>query len=906
VRVMGRNGESYFLTITDDYSRYVFVATIAHKDAATVGPIIRDWILWAENQHSDKGYTVQTLRSDNGGEFVNRYLDTWLREKGIRQELTTPHTPQLNGVAERLNLTLMEKVRTILSHCGAPEYFWPDCLRAAVHVHNRITHKSLPADITPFFRWYGKLPRVDNLRPFGCIAFAHVPKTTSRGKLDPRSKICMMLGYSTTGSGYKLWDITAGTKQVIESRDVDFREWQYYGPLRAAGGRGGALHTVDTSSSTSSTCTPTAPFTSFTDETTSPSSEEDGAQPEESNAQPTPTLPAADSSNEQRTEEETDAQPVDGSGVSISPVNPARPSRTRGINELKGLRDYNSVGIKDHAPSTLGSKMDSRQHPLTPAVAHAVQQLTPLALAAAELSTNDPRSYREAMARPDAEEWRGGCVKEMVQLNANETWILVEPPPDTNIVGCRWVLKLKTMPDGSVKYKARLVAQGFTQMPGVDYDETYSPVVRYASLRALFALAAHHDWEVHHMDVKSAYLNGKLEETIYMKQPEGFAEKGKEGLVCLLKKGLYGLKQAGRTWNHTIDPALKQLGLTPLDKDSCVYYHSSNGEMIIVCLYVDDLFLFTASTRLLKQFKQGLKNKFMMEDLGEARLVLGMQVTRDRANRTLTLSQQAYLEKMLEKLGLLQMNPVTTPMNPNTVLVKAPSTHTASKQDITFYQAIIGSLMYAANGTRPDIAFAVNRLSKYSSNPDSIHITALKHVLRYIRGTLSFSLTYRGTKDKQPPLTAFCDADYANDKDDRLSVSGYAVMLCGGAISWAARRQTVIADSTVNAEYIAIAEATKDIMWWRPLLRQLNYNTSEPTTLFNDNQGSIALAWNGDNGTRSKAIDVKYHLIRQELRDKTIDLSYVATRHNIADLLTKGLARDRHRILTAALGVTCA
>ena len=173
--------------------------------------------------------------------------------------------------------------------------------------------------------------------------------------------------------------------------------------------------------------------------------------------------------------------------------------------------------------------------------------------------------------------------------------------------------------------------------------------------------------------------------------------------------------------------------------------------------------------------------------------MLGMQVTRDRANRTLTLSQQAYLEKMLEKLGLLQMNPVTTPMNPNTVLVKAPSTHTASKQDISFYQSIIGSLMYAANGTRPDIAFAVNRLSKYSSNPDSIHITALKHVLRYIRGTLSLSLTYRGTKDKQPPLTAFCDADYANDKDDRLSVSGYAVMLCGGAISWAARRQTVIA-----------------------------------------------------------------------------------------------------------------
>jgi hypothetical protein len=243
-------------------------------------------------------------------------------------------------------------------------------------------------------------------------------------------------------------------------------------------------------------------------------------------------------------------------------------------------------------------------------------------------------------------------------------------------------------------------------------------------------------------------------------------------------------------------------------------------------------------------------------------------------------------------------------MVPNAILTKAPSDHMASKQDISWYQSVIGSLMYAANGTRPDITFTVNRLSKYSSNPDNTHTSALKHLLRYIRGTLSHSLTYTGTTDQQPPLIAYCDADYANDRDDRLSVSGYAVMLCGGAISWAARRQTVIADSTVNAEYIAIAEATKDIMWWRPLLKQLGYDTSAPTVLLNDNQGSIFLACNGDNGTRSKAIDVKYHLIRQELRDRTIDISYVATQHNVADLLTKGLARDRHRLLTAALGVT--
>jgi hypothetical protein len=510
------------------------------------------------------------------------------------------------------------------------------------------------------------------------------------------------------------------------------------------------------------------------------------------------------------------------------------------------------------------------------------------------------------MAGQHAEEWKGGCIKEIQQLSHNKTWTLVKAPHNTNIVGCKWVLKLKAMPDGSVKYKARLVAQGFTQKPGVDYDETYSPVVRFASLRALFALAAHHNWEVHHMDVKSAYLNGTLEETIYMRQPEGFVEKGKENYVCLLMKGLYGLKQAGRCWNHTIDPALHKLGLTPLDKDNCVYFHRSEGEMIIISLYVDDLFLFTSSIRLLTRFKQGLKARFEMEDLGEARLVLGMHIIRDRTSRVLTISQQAYLQRLIEKLGVTNMKAVSTPMVPNTTLVKAPEAHVACTQDVTWYQSVVGSLMYAANGTRPDIAFTVNKLSKYSSNPDSTHLCALKHLLRYIRGTFNYCLTYKGTADQQPPLIAYCDADYANDLDDRLSTSGYAVMLCGGAISWAARRQTVIADSTTNAEYIAIAEATKDVMWWRPMLNQLGYNISAPTSLFNDNQGSIFLAHNGDNGSRSKAIDVKYHLIRQELRNNTIDLTYVATQHNVADLLTKGLARNRHRLLTAALGVTCA
>jgi hypothetical protein len=387
-----------------------------------------------------------------------------------------------------------------------------------------------------------------------------------------------------------------------------------------------------------------------------------------------------------------------------------------------------------------------------------------------------------------------------------------------NVVGCRWVHKLKTLANGGTKEKSRLVAQGFTQVPGVDYEETYSPVVRYASLRALFALAAHHDWEVHHMDVKSAYLNGKLEETIYMEQPAGFVQEGQQRL-------------------------------------------------------------------------------------GEARLVLGMEIQRDRRNRKMTISQATYLRKALIKLGVADLNSVTTPMGANTHLTKAAVGHEATPAEITHYQSIIGTLQYAANGTRPDIAYAVNQCARYSSNPDHTHFAAAKRILRYIKGSVDQALTYTGANQKQPLLIGYSDADYANDKDDRLSVSGYTFLLCGGAVSWASRRQKTLATSTVEAEYMAIAEAAKEAVWWRLLLGELGYDVGQPTRLFNDNQGSIHLAKNADHHARTKHIDVKYHYIRQELIKRTITLHHVSTRDNVADLFTKALVRDKHAAFTRTLGV---
>ena len=394
-----------------------------------------------------------------------------------------------------------------------------------------------------------------------------------------------------------------------------------------------------------------------------------------------------------------------------------------------------------------------------------------------------PSTLSEAVRRPDGKMWLAAAHDEYDSIQQAVTYALVEKPSGRTAIGNKFVFALKLLADGTVKYKARLCAKGYTQQAGIDYHETYAPVVRYASLRALLALTAHLDWEAHHMDVKTAYLNGVLHEEVYMLQPEGFEVAGKEHLVCKLFKALYGLKQAGRAWHQTIDPALQKLGLVPLVSDYCVYVHrNEEGDMLLIlALYVDDLFLFTPSLVQLARFKAQLKQQFRMEDLGELRLMLGMRVVRDRTARTLTISQGNYVEKLLVRFNA-PLNAVSTPMEHGLQLCAAGADCKTDPTDVTRYQAVIGALMYAAGGTRPDIAFTVHALGRYSSRPDSTHWAAVKHLLRYLRGTAGCGITYTGSAGGSgvtPALTCYGDADYAGSLDDRKSVSGYVLTLSG-------------------------------------------------------------------------------------------------------------------------------
>ena len=355
---------------------------------------------------------------------------------------------------------------------------------------------------------------------------------------------------------------------------------------------------------------------------------------------------------------------------------------------------------------------------------------------------DEPSSYTEAMSTPDAAQWRAAIDSELDSLKRTGTWTLTPLAAGRQAIGSRWVLRIKRKADGTVdKYKARLVAKGYAQKAGTDYDETFAPVAKFTSIRMLLALAAHHDFEIHQMDVKTAFLNGDLDVDIYMEQPEGYSTSapGDQRLVCKLQKALYGLKQAGRARNEKMVDALLQLHFTPLDSDSCVFVHRGDSYVMFIALYVDDLLIFSSSLPRLIHLKRKLSELFEMTDMGEAHYILGLTITRDRSARQLCLSQQEYVRRVVERYGMTKCNPASTPLTTGTVLSKhnCPSTPPATPVTIHghTYASVVGALMYAMLGTRPDLAYSVGCLSRFNSNPGAPHVAALKHVLRYLAGT---------------------------------------------------------------------------------------------------------------------------------------------------------------------------
>ena len=505
-----------------------------------------------------------------------------------------------------------------------------------------------------------------------------------------------------------------------------------------------------------------------------------------------------------------------------------------------------------------------------------------------------PQSYREAIESPDCENWKTAMNDEMNSLKVNETFTLTTLPEGRKLVGGRWVYAIKEGSNGIQNYKARFVAKGYSQEKGVDYNETFAPTANLSSIRSLMQIAAQHDLILHQMDVKTAYLNAPIDCEIYMEQPEGFEISSENGekLVYRLNKSLYGLKQSGRNWNSMLHSYLLENGYVQNPTEHCMYIKQIGTKIIILLIWVDDIIIAASNDKLLNEAKTMLQTKFSMKDLGKLSHFLGIDFTQGQG--FVTMSQKTYLIKVLERFQMTDCKPRSTPSEPKLECCDE------SPADARKYREAVGSLIYAMTCTRPDICYIVTKLSQNLSKPLVAHWTAVKHVLRYIKGTLDYELCYRKC-DSNLRLIGYSDADWASSCDDRRSISGYCFSLTdnGPLISWKSRKQPTIALSTCEAEYIALAAAVQESLFLSQWLKHMgNLYEPKPVLIFEDNQGTIALSHNPVGRQRSKHIDIRYHFIRQVLSEGEVILQYCPTSDMVADAMTKPATKvklDRFR-----------
>lgn len=744
------------------------------------------------------------------------------RALGIKHTIGPPHTPQLNGVAERYNRTLLDRLKPALKNSPFQNDFWTDAAAHAVWTTNRAPIRTNAGYLTPFELYTGNKPSFRHVQVFGASGHYCLPRA-DRGKLDDNSRPCFFLGVLPSGDGVLVFDTV--NKTTVKTRDAVFN------PI-----------TPDV----------VAPHSAL-----SPSHA---------------ILP----------------RPVRGpSNYDYAFwLDPESNDHTQPLSlvEVDGTDSPASHTTPDPAPRRSGR---SRQAPVRYGDPHA------------HLATALSPSYKQAIASTEQAEWKAAMRLELDNLIRMKVFELVPRPLKAKIISCRWHLKKKLKNDGTLdKFKARLVARGFTQREGLDFDQTFAPSSRQESLKAFLSFVGYEDWEVTQLDVVAAFLYGFLDEIIYMSQPEGFEDAEHPDYVWKLNKSLYGLKQSARQWHLRFTGHLQRLGFTCSAADPSIYiYRENNIPMASVLIHVDDTLLAAKTPELLTSLNRKLQSEFKMSSPGSVSEFLSFDITRDRASRTFTISQASYVAALIKDFGLTDAHSRNTPCNDHFKrLVKNadPLLKTAKP-----YLRLLGCLQWLSVSTRPDISFAVNRLSQFNQYPTDDHWKAAIDVLLYLKHFPDLKLVLGGS---DITLTGHSDSDWAENLDDRRSTTGFLFRLGQNLVSWQSRRQPTVALSSTEAEYMALSDASRDAIWWRSLLREFGYSP-DVTILSYDNKGSGDLARNPCHHKRSKHIDVKHHFVRECVQQSTIHLLQVSTNEMLADLLTKPLKRVKHNQNLQQLGL---
>ncbi|GJV14324.1 retrovirus-related pol polyprotein from transposon TNT 1-94 [Tanacetum coccineum] len=510
------------------------------------------------------------------------------------------------------------------------------------------------------------------------------------------------------------------------------------------------------------------------------------------------------------------------------------------------------------------------------------------------LSKVEPKNFQSA-ATEDC--WFQAMQDEIHEFDRLDVWELVPPPDSAMIIALKWIYKVKLDEYGDVlKNKARLVAKGFRQEEGLDFEESFAPVARLEAIRIFIANAASKNMTVYQMDVKTAFLNGELKEEVYVHQPEGFVDPERPHHVYRLKKALYGLKQAPRAWYDTLSRFLLAQGFSKGVVDPTLFIRKTGKHTLHVQIYVDDIIFASTDPKDCDRFSNEMSSKFQMSMMGQISFFLGLQISQNP--RGIFINQAKYANEILKKFDLHKSDPVDTPMVERTKLDEDLS---GIPVDQTKYRSMIGSLMYLT-ASRPDLVFAVCMCARYQSRPTKKHLEAVKRVFRYLQGSINMGLWY--PKDTAMALTAYADADHAGCQDTRRSTSGSAQFLGDKLVSWSSKKQTSTSISSTEAEYIAMSGCCAQILWMRSQLSDYGFAYNR-IPMYCDNKSAIALCCNNVQHSRSKHIDIRHHFIREQVEKGVVELYFVRTEYQLADIFTKALPRERFEFILPRLGMKC-
>ena len=794
---------------------------------------------------------IAELRTDNEAVFRSAAVKEWTAASGIRLSHCAPYTPEQLATIERAWRTLGEGACAMMYESTLPDEFWGFAMDTMAYVYNRTPRDSNEEGVSPMQAAVQMVPELADLRVFGCRVFLHVPKER-RLKMEPKARLGIHVGYQPANNTYMVWVPEDGSNvlkgRLYESRDVTFDEtWRYRSREE-----------------------PAAPVGE---------EESSGAESEEEQA------PAA---------AEQDGDSEQGA---------AKEGLLRQTELTREALEWWRSGSQSVASEVAAADAPQREDEY---------------FAAMVTGAADPTEW-DVFHGPEAPMWRESYDRERTSLLAREVYdsVLKEQvlrETHKKILKTMAVRKKKFLADGSIdKHKTRVCVNGAAQRAAKgDFTEgeLFAPTAKFTSLRTMIALAAANGWELRQFDVETAFLYAPLEEEIYVSPPAGFEEYDGEGreLVWKLKKSLYGLRQSPRNWYQEFSGFLTAYGVSKNPHDPCVYtFKDQTGELkCMLIVYVDDVPSGIAGdAEWYKQFLSDLKAKYNIKE-GPLEWCLGIEVV--RGEDYIELKQTKYINDMLVKYDMEQCTGASVPLAAGSVFSYQDSPQTPEEKAVmqrmpcSQYKSLVGSLLYAAVGTRPDIALAVSKISHVMSKPGPTHYRRATHLLRYLKKTKDLGLRFTKVKEKQRNvLIGYADADYAGCVDSRRSTTGFFFMLNGGPVSWHCKLQSTVAMSTTEAEYMSLSTSASDAVFLRGLLKHMTFEQKEPTTIFEDNFGCECLTKDEVLHTRTKHIDIRYHKIRELVKDGTVAIESCPTEEMVADILTKLLTKPKFEDFRARL-----